>query len=166
MGIKNNAGHLKLVSSFSYEAYPYQFEKLLENPYDGNEIFCLKNGFERAARMAYINDYKVFESSFAVAAYVRTEDEFDRMRIALGPETAFKDHYLVAPEGYDFRKLKHRRHRMQNLISKTALRGQIHLDVDRQERSIVVFAQNKKAYIGFRVLMDETLPLIMKRNLF
>lgn len=156
MGKTSSRDHLQLVSSFSDAAYPYYMNAALENPYDGAELYNKKQRLESAAQMAGVSDYKIFSSSFDVSLHLLNEDDFDMVSVAMRPDGEIEQRFAFAPEGYDFRKLKNRCNKLQNIVRKTSLVGQVYLDVDREEKSIVVIADNKHAYLGFRRLLSDT----------
>ncbi len=154
-GKKLTREDLTLVSDFSRSQYPYAHVIPFEDHLDGADRQDKRQALIGALRLAGVRDYKIFDNYYDAELRLRTEEEFDRVSVALRPDGIIEQGFAIAPEGYDFRKLKHHRHVLQRIISKTPLVGQVHIDVDREERALVVIAKNKHAYLGFRILMDE-----------
>ena len=154
-GKKLTREDLTLVSDFSHAAYSYAHIIEFEDHLDSVERQIKKRTLDDAVFLAGIHDYKLFETYYQVELRLRNEDDFDRASVAMQPDGMIEQGFAFAPEGYDFRKLKHHCNKLQSIVRKTPLVGEVYIDVDREERALVVVAHNKRAYLGFRSLMSD-----------
>ena len=165
MSKERKAGHLKIVSSFSSASHPYSHTEDLKTPYDGTEIVHTETRLRQALYIASVDDYKLFKSTHDVSIHMRTVEEFERVSVALRPDQPYEEPFLTAPEGYALRKLKKRRTSLQEIIDSTELKGRVSLGIDRKQKSIVVVADDKYAYLGFRAMMEKNDPSFILRPL-
>ncbi len=158
-GKKLTRDDLTLVSDFSIGLYPYAHKILFDDHLSSAERQFKRLVMERALSLASIRNYKIFDNYYDIELRLLNEDDWDRINVALSPDGKIEHGFAFAPEGYDFRKLKHHGRKIQESVRKTHLVGQVYIEADREERALIVIAHNKGAYLGFRSLIADKLDL-------
>lgn len=139
-----NSSHLRLVSTFSNEAYPYTLFQRLEDPWDSTELQTAKMLFRGNALVAGVTDYRLFEFPDRVTMHVRTIRDWNNIIVARQPaESAlFATQY---DESVSDSLIKRRANLMQKKLD-ALFPGDITISVDTSDKSIWLEATSKQAY--------------------
>ena len=143
------SSHLSLVSNFRASDYIYSFTNDIDDPLDGNERATVLNGFRVAAAIAGLKDYKLFESRNEVTIYLRSPLDVHRFKIATLTTDQVEQEFVQAEPDYDFRKLKRAGVQLQRLTDQAGFGNTLLFGVVRGNRSIMVLASSKQAYLAF-----------------
>ncbi len=141
-----NAPHLRLVSAFSDEAYPYYMFKRLEDPYNSTERSLAIERFRHAAHVAGISDYKILEAGDQIQMNLCTSRDFQRASVAVQP-----GNMAAMMAQYDA-SISHRiiRKRCRLVSDKLdeIMPGRISFMHDTEDRTVIMNGQNKASYFA------------------
>ncbi len=158
--------HLKLVSSFSNESYPYRvsidthednkifgeayFSTIDSAPYDAS-----LGRLKRAIHMAGIKDHVILRDGHVINAHFKTEDNMRDVILGLSHKTDT----LYAVE-YDLtqiprRQLRKRLNHAANVLGQHGLSGRFYLVANYTESQLEIYTTDKPAYFQTRRLRPE-----------
>ena len=149
MSEKPSPPHLSVASSFTAADYPYSFP---------NKLNCADNQFEdlkslaemrKAAHIARIADYKLFEKHDGNIIYFRTIQDLAKFKIAIKPGNDTTAEFVSAEPDYDVQELKRIRNELQNKTDKAGFADMLHFKLDQETRTIYYRASSMNMFFAF-----------------
>lgn len=134
--------HLRLVSAFSHESYPWRMHRKLQDPLDISERQRATEIFRHAASVAGIGDYKIFEEHAVVTFSLRTTRDFLNATVGMQPGNMA---VLLAEYNAPHRIVKKRCAHASKVMNEI-LPGKISFMIDTESQIAVIRATDKASY--------------------
>lgn len=158
--------HLKLVSSFSDEKYPYKislnprargmmfgqdyFDEYSRVPFDSEKVRVY-----RALKMTRIRDYRMFENAGNIELHLPTEAQMNDVLIALTFKNELATDIELDSAPISKRLLKKRMKHVAETLDKTSLRGRFYFVATPSENKLRIVTLDKPAYFEMRRVKPE-----------
>lgn len=140
-----NAQHLRLVSTFSDEAYPYVITRDIDNPYNPESVRSASMMLRRCVALAGITQYKLFEEWDRVQLHLKHERDIEYASFA-----ATQPDRLEATFEYDGNIMKPRAIKKRCKIAEQQLgrifTSELRITADTGKNQITMVA-DKAAYL-------------------